>query len=170
MAVNMVRENSSVPAQLRMYGDVVTMKMFRDTVANGGTTVDLETFKVPAKTDGFFVGAAVGYNGSAIRSKIIPAADFSLKTLRRAFGHLYAEHLTREEIESSKPLKGAYIGTWQDDSGNVHVDAVNWTADREQAITWGLERGELAIYDVAANGSLDLAELNAGMIIQQHAA
>jgi hypothetical protein len=156
MAVNMVRENSSIPAQLRTYGDVATRRMHLDTVANGGTTVDLATFKVPAKTDGFFVGAAKGWNGKPIESVKIPASEFSLKTLRRAFGKLYAEHLTREEIESSKPLKGAYIGTWADEDGTVHVDAVNWTADREEAIRWGLERGELAIYDVAANGSLDL--------------
>src|SRR4030095_4716580 len=127
MAVNMVRENSSIPAQLRTYGDVATRRMHLDTVANGGSAVDLATFKVPAKTDGFFVGAAVGHKGTPIRSRIIPAADFSLKTLRFAFGHLYAEHLTREEIKPSKPLKGAYIGTWRDDDGNVHVDAVNWT-------------------------------------------
>ena len=157
MAVNMVRENSSIPAQLRIFGATATHRMFMDTIANGGTTVDLETFKVPAKTDGFFVGAAVGYNGTAIRSRIIPAGTFTLATLRQAFGYLYAEHLTREEIESSKPLKGAYIGTWKDDSGNVHVDAVNWTSDRAEAVRWGVERGELAIYDVAANGSLELS-------------
>lgn len=148
---------TTIPYQLRMSGDMVTKKMFNDTIANGGTTVDLETFKVPAKTDGFFVGAAVGHTGAPIRSRIISADAFSLKTLRQAFGHLYAEHLTREEIESSKPLKGAYIGTWKDDSGNVHVDAVNWTSDRAEAVRWGVERGELAIYDVAANGSLELS-------------
>lgn len=157
MAVNMVRENSSVPAQLRAHAATATMKMFRDTVANGGTTVSLDTFKVPAKTDGYFVGKAKGWNGKPIESVVISAADFSLATLRRAVGFLYAEHLTREELEASKPIRNGFIGTWQDDSGNVHVDAVNWTSDRSEAVRWGLERGELAVYDVASNGSLYLS-------------
>jgi hypothetical protein len=130
--------------------------MFRDTQLNGGTTVDLLNGKVPAKTDGYFVGKAKGWNGKPIDSVVIAAADFSLKTLRRAVGFLYAEHLTREELEASKPIYGGYIGTWKDEDGNVHVDAVNWTADRSEAVRWGLERGEQAVYDVAANGSLYL--------------
>lgn len=156
----MVRENSSVPAQLRTYGDMVTMKMFRDTVANGGTTVDLGTFKVPAKTDGYFVGKATGWNGKPIESVVISGEDFSLKTLRRAFGYLYTEHLTKAEAEGSKPLHGAYIGVWRNEvSGMVYVDAVNWTDSLVQAVKWGIEREELAIYDVAADGSLDLKAL-----------
>jgi len=158
--MSLVRENSSVPAQLRMWGDTSTMKMFRDTQANGGTTVSLEDGKVPGKTDGYFVGKAKGWNGKPIESIVINPEDFSLKSLRRAFGKLYTEHLTRTEAEASKRIVGGYVGVWKDENtGLVWMDAVNWTADRNEAIRWGIERGELAIYDVAANGSLDLKAL-----------
>lgn len=155
--MGMFRENSSVPAQLRTWGDTSTIKMFRDTKLNGGTTIDLVEGKVPGKTDGFFVGKAKGWDGKAIESIVINPEDFTLASLRRAVGRLYADHLTREEIEASKQIDGGYIGVWQDpETGLVWIDAVNWTADRDEAIQWGVERGELAIYDVAANGSLDL--------------
>lgn len=153
--MTMVRENSSVPSQLRTFGDMATLTMFRDTQLNGGTTVDLSTFKVPAKTDGYFVGKATGWDGRPIETVVIPVESFTLRTLRRAFGRMYADHLTRAQVEASKPLTGAYIGTWTD-NGLVYIDAVNWTADRAEAVRWGIERGELAIYDVQANGSLEL--------------
>lgn len=154
----LVRENSSVPSQLRTYGDVATRKMHMDTVKNGGTTVDLATFKVPAKTDGYFVGAATGWNGAAIPSQIIPEDEFTLETLRRAFGHIYADHLTREQIENSTPIENGFIGTWTHE-GLVYVDASNWTADYSQAVQWAVERGEHFIWDVQANGSLELAQI-----------
>ena len=156
----LIRENSSVPSQLRTYGDLVTRKMFHETKLNGGTTVDLSTFKVPAKTDGYFVGSATGWNGDSIETVIIPEDSFTLEALRRAFGKMYADHLTVEQITDTTPLVGAYIGTWTD-AGLVYIDACNWTADYDEAVQWGLERGELAIYDVAANGSLDLAPIRA---------
>lgn len=147
-------ENSSVPSQLRTYGDIATRAMFNQTVLNGGTTVALDTFKVPAKTDGYFVGAATGWDGKDIPAHIIPEERFTLESLRRAFGHLYADHLTREEIENSMPVKDGYIGTWTED-GLVHIDAVSWTPSYSEAVQWAVERGELAIWDVAANGSLE---------------
>jgi len=156
----MIRENSSVPSQLRTYGDVATRAMLRETKLNGGTTVSLETFKVPAKTDGYFVGKATGWNGEPIETVIIPEDAFTLESLRQAFGRMYADHLTREQITDSMPIVGGYMGTWTD-AGLVFIDAVNWTADYSEAVTWGLERGELAIYDVAANGSLDLEPIRA---------
>lgn len=149
-------ENSSVPSQLRTYGDIATRAMFHQTVLNGGTTVSLETFKVPAKTDGYFVGAATGWNGKDIPAHIIREENFTLEALRRAFGHLYADHLTREQIENSMPVVGGYIGTWTE-AGLVHIDAVSWTASYSEAVMWAVQRGELAIWDVNANGSLETA-------------
>lgn len=149
-------ENSSIPARLRTYGDMATRKMFRLTQAEGGTTVSLETFDVPAKVDGFFVGKAKGIRGQVIASRVIPAAEFSLKTLRNAFGEIYGEHHTYATLEAGAVVRDAYIGTWKDEDGSVHVDAVNWTADRSQAVLWGLERDELAIWDVAANAEIRL--------------
>jgi hypothetical protein len=167
MARNMVRENSSVPAALRTYGDVATRAMYMATLANGGTTVDLTTFKVPAKTDGYFVGKATGWDGSQLETVIVPEDTFTLSIMRRTFGKMYADHLTREQIENGhdgSPLRERYIGTWAD-SGLIFIDACNWTADYNEAVQWGLERGELAIYDVAANGSLDLEPIRAGKLV-----
>lgn len=156
----LIRENSSVPAQLRTYGDVATRAMYEDTRRNGGTTVDLNTFKVPAKRDGYFVGGAKNYKGDKLEAIIIPRVSFDLRSLRRAFGFLYAEHLTAEQITDSVPIVGGYIGTWEND-GLVYVDASNWTADYAEAVRWAVERGEHSIYDVQADGSLEVAELMA---------
>lgn len=162
----MIRENSSVPSQLRTYGDVATRAMFRDTKLNGGTTVSLETFKVPAKRDGYFVGKATGWNGQPIETVIIPEDAFTLEALRGAFGKMYADHLTREQITDSMPVTGGYVGTWTD-SGLVFIDACNWTANYDEAVQWGLERGEMAIYDVAADGSLDLEPIRQAAALRE---
>ena len=132
--------------------------MHRDTLLNGGTTVDLASFKVPAKTDGYFVGGAPNYKGDKLEAVIIPESEFTLSSLRRAFGFLYAEHLTAEQITDSTPIQNGYVGTWLHD-GLVHVDASNWTADYSEAVAWAVERGEHSIYDVQANGSLELASI-----------
>lgn len=152
-------ENSSVPSQLRTYGDIATRTMFRETKLNGGTTVDLATFKVPARTDGYFVGAATGWDGKDIPAHIIPEAEFTLERLRRTFGHLYADHLTREEIENSTPVVGGFIGTWTHE-GFVYVDAISWTADYSEALTWARKRGEHSIWDVAGNRALEVSQLS----------
>lgn len=154
----MFRENSSVPSQLRTYGDVTTRKVYMETRKNGGTTVSLETFKVPAKTDGYFIGAATGWNGKDIAAHIIPESEFTLETLRRAFGHLYADHLTREQIESSMPVVGGYLGTWTHD-GLVYVDAISWTADRNEAVTWAVARGEHSIWDVQTDSAIEISSV-----------
>jgi hypothetical protein len=130
--------------------------MYMATRKNGGTTVDLSTFKVPAKTDGYFVGAATGWNGKDIPAHIIPESEFTLERMRRAFGHLYADHLTAEQIENSAPITDGYIGTWTD-NGLVHIDAVSWTPSYSEAVMWAVQRGEDAIWDVNANGSLETA-------------
>lgn len=161
MARQMHRENSSVPAALRMHGERATRQMFMQTIQNGGTTVDLTTFAVPAKTDGYFVGRATDYKGESIESVLIQRDTFTLSSLRRTFGKLYADHLTVEQIEDGhdgEPLRERYIGTWLHDD-IVYIDAVNWTSDYAQALEWAVERGEHSIYDVAANGSLEVHEL-----------
>jgi len=154
--MGMFRENSSVPSQLRTYGDVTTRKVYMETRKNGGTTVSLETFKVPAKTDGYFIGAATGWDGKDIAAHIIPESEFTLERLRRTFGHLYADHLTREQIESSMPVVGGYLGTWTHE-GLVYVDAISWTADYSEAVRLAVKRGEHSIWDVQADGALEVA-------------
>lgn len=160
--MSMHRENSSTPSQLRTWGDMATRTLFHLTKLNGGATVSLETGKVPAKTDGYFVGSAPGFNGSAIDTEILKLSDFRLEGsggLRRTFAKMYADHLTRTQIESSTPVYGGYIGTFVSD-GLVYVDAVTWTETREEAVRIALERNEFAIFDVAANGSLDLETIH----------
>lgn len=167
MARQMHRENSSVPAALRMHGERATRQMFMQTKLNGGTTVDLTTFDVPAKTDGYFVGKAPNYAGEPIESVLITEDTFTLASLRRTFGKLYADHLTREQIEDGHdgtPLKDRYIGTWAHE-GVIYVDAVNWTADYAEAVEWAVARGEHSIYDVAANGALEVMNLRVDTVI-----
>lgn len=157
----MYRENSSVPAQLRTWGDSATRRLFHLTKLNGGATVSLETGKVPAKTHGFFVGSATGWNGEPIQTEVMNLENFRIEGsggLRQTFAKMYADHLTRQQVEDSMPVYGGYIGTWVSD-GLVYVDAVTWCETLEDAVRLGLERNETAIYDVAANGSMNLEPL-----------
>jgi hypothetical protein len=155
------RENSSVPSQLRTWGDSAARLLFRETRLRGGSTVSLETGKVPAKTNGFFVGSAPGADGQKIETVIIPESAFKLDGeggMKWWLAKLYSDHLTPQQVRESAPVFGGYLGTWVD-SGLVYIDAVTWCEDRNEAIRLGLERNELAIYDVSANGSLDLEPL-----------
>jgi hypothetical protein len=157
----MHRENSSVPSQLRTWGDSATRRLFHLTKLNGGSTVSLETGKAPAKTDGYFVGSAPGWDGKRIETVIIPVSDFRLEGvggLRQTFAKMYADHLAAVQISESVPVYGGYIGTFVSD-GLVYVDAVTWCESRAEAVRLGMERGEMAIFDIAANGSLMLESL-----------
>lgn len=159
--MGMFRENSSVPSQLRTWGDSAARMLYRETKMRGGSTVSLETGKVPAKTDGYFVGSAPDANGNKIETVIIPESDFKFDGeggMRWWLAKLYSDHLTPQQVRDSQTIHGGYIGTWVD-AGLVYIDAVTWCETREEAVRLGLERGELAIYDVAANGSLDLEPL-----------
>jgi hypothetical protein len=156
--MGMYRENSSVPSQLRTWGDSAARLLFRETKLRGGSTVSLETGKVPAKTDGFFVGSAPDASGQKIETVIIPEDGFKLDGeggMKWWLARLYSDHLTPQQVRDSQTVHGGYIGTWVD-AGLVYIDAVTWCETREEAVRLGLERGEFAIYDVAANGSLDL--------------
>jgi hypothetical protein len=155
--MGMFRENSSVPSQLRTYGDAAARQMYRNVMQHGGTTVDLATFKVPAKTDGYFVGGASGWNGERIPSVTLAESDLTFEQLRFWFAHMYAEHLTRQQIEDSTPIVGGYVGVWIDE-GTVWFDASTWCETLEEAIELGAERGEIAVYSVAENGSLYVAD------------
>lgn len=154
--MGMFRENSSVPAQLRTHGDATARQMFRAVKQHGGTTVDINTFKVPAKTDGYFVGGANGWNGERIPEIVIEESEFTFERLRFWFAHMYAEHLTRKQIEESTPAHG-YVGVWVED-GKVYFDASDWFETLEDAMTAAQQRGELAVYGVAENGSLYTAD------------
>lgn len=157
----LVRENSSVPSQLRTWGDSAARRLFSQTKLYGGSTVSLETGKVPGKTDGYFIGSAPGWDGQAIQTVIIPESDFRLEGkggMAWTLAEMYVNHLTSQQVTDSTPAFGGYVGTWVSD-GLVYVDAVTWTETREEAVRLGLERGEMAIYDVAANGSLDLESI-----------
>lgn len=156
--MGMYRENSSVPSQLRTWGDSAARMLYRETKMRGGSTVSLESGKVPGKTDGFFVGSAPDFEGKTIETVIIPESDFKLdgeRGMKWWLAQLYTRHLTAQQVTDSTPVFGGYIGTWVD-AGLVYIDAVTWCETREEAVSLGLERGEFAIYDVAANGSLDL--------------
>lgn len=50
-----------------------------------------------------------------------------------------------------------FIGWWVDSTtGLTHLDWVNWLGDRENAEYLGRKRGEIAIFDVAANAEIRL--------------
>lgn len=54
--------------------------------------------------------------------------------------------IANELIELSD--KHSLIGTWLHD-GEIHIDVVEIIEDRDEALTLGKERGEIAIWDIA---------------------
>lgn len=148
------REPSSVPPMLREHGAAARTKLYRDTLANGGSTVELATLKVPGKTNGYFVGGAVDYKGVRIPEVTFTREEFTQHKLGYLMGQMYVNRLTTEEYRLGIKPKG-FMGTWMNE-GVIYVDAVDWFETLEEAVRVGTERGELAIYDVAADGSLDL--------------
>lgn len=155
------REPSSVPPVLRERGETAASKLYRETLVNGGSTVELATMKVPGKTTGYFVGGSPDYKGDRIETVEIPEHAFRMgadKMSRLGFyiAQTYINRLTAEEYENNV-LPSGYLGTWMHE-GIVYVDAVDWTDSLSEAVALGLARGETAVYDVAANGSLMLEE------------
>lgn len=155
MGLGLSRENSSVPAILRAKGNYVADSMFAALKRVGGATVELSTLTSPAKTDGYFVGGATGWNDRQIKTQTFASHTFTNRTMRRMLGFMYTEHLTLEEVENGVKPEQCYMGVWLDpETATVHVDAVTWIADRDAAVALGRRRGELAVYDVEADGSL----------------
>lgn len=155
------REPSSVPPVLRERGESAARKLYRETLAHGGSTVELATMTVPGKTNGYFVGGSTDYKGDRIATVEIPEHAFRMAATKadRLGWHIaqtYINLLTTAEYEAGV-LPIGYLGTWLHE-GVVYVDAVDWVETLEEAVQLGLSRGEVAVYDVAADGSLMLAE------------
>lgn len=148
------REPSSIHPILREHGAAARSKMYRDTLALGGTTLELATLKVPGKTHGYFVGGAVDYRGERIPEVRFTRQDFTVHKLGFLLGRMYADRLTvAEYLKGKKPV--GYMGTWLHE-GIIHVDSVDWFETLPEAVGAAMERGERAIYDVSANGAIDM--------------
>lgn len=157
------REPSSVPPILRELGGAARTKLYRETLTKGGSTVELKTLKVPGKTNGYFVGGAMDYAGVRIPETTFTREEFSQHKLGYLLGQMYMNRLTTEQYKLGVKPEG-FMGTWMSD-GIIYVDAVDWFETLDEAVRVGMARGEQAIYDVAADGSLDLVQSAVGAVL-----
>ncbi len=104
------------------------------TIANGGATVDALTGA--ALTEGVAV-AVKGYEYVADVETLIPSLVAYLGT-------------------NADVLAGRCLGTWVHD-GKVYLDVAEVVSTREEALTLGRERGEIAVYDLAASEEVEVA-------------
>jgi len=107
------------------------MDALADTLANGGGTYRIGYLSRDRVTlaNGYVVGIAQGT--SAIVQIDAPTA--LLDGVMVAIEHAY----------------GSLVGTWIDwTTHTIHVDPVQWVADREDAIRLGRQNAQLAIWDV----------------------
>jgi hypothetical protein len=82
--------------------------------------------------------------GGIVPSLVIEPSAITIEAVER----------TEEWIERNRSAR--YYGSWND-AGTIHIDAVDIIEDREEAIRLAEERGELAIYDLAADEEVRVA-------------
>lgn len=110
----------------------------------GGTTVNPATGESP--TSGFMVA-------DPVFSKQVPKGQFSRETMKTYLRDNY--HALRRA--------NSYLGTWLDpDTGITWLDVAarydgdDYAAEYEKAVRMGLDRGELAIFDLRTGTTIDL--------------
>lgn len=107
------------------------------TETNGGTTLHLMSGEYDRYTDGYYVGGLV--KGETFPLAGSYAADYTIAAIN---------------IISRIPVGAGetHIGSWLDrETGTVWIDASEHYADRTEALRVAVDRGELAIWDIAAN-------------------
>lgn len=109
----------------------------------GGTFYPWGTLADVKHTGGFLVGG------------IVPSLVFAWgeedKTIRQ---HIKAFIKANRRTFASNALY--FLGTWVDEDARCHLDVSEQVYSKYQAIVLGLSRGELAIWDVAADREIDL--------------
>lgn len=99
---------------------------YRDTYAPPGGTVALNGLPLP--TAGYFVGGAS-------EELVYPS---------------FVEFNGREAARFVQSATAPYVGWWVDEeTGKIHIDAVDWFQEESAAVAVGRVRGEIAIWDVA---------------------
>ncbi|HMD81948.1 MAG TPA: hypothetical protein VKE92_11600, partial [Anaerolineales bacterium] len=100
-----------------------------DIIANGGGTFYPDLTPVEYE-DGYWVSLA-GHNWT------IPVDEFDDRAI-----HNYLDHISLGPDE--------YFGAWVD-GPQVHLDVTKWIPDETEALVFGYENGQQAIWDIAKN-------------------
>lgn len=102
-------------------------KIYAETMTNGGYSVNILNNQVPES--GFMVS--------------LPESELKVSVER------FNPQILRNYINSTNELNNPkmYLGTWIENN-NVYVDTSENILNKEEAIRKGIERGQLAIYDV----------------------
>lgn len=135
----MQNENSGISPKLRTYGAIRGVTLARETHANGGVTLDLSspTMAIADHTYGYYVAGLHKPVTFALKGS-------DTRNYQRALGVAYA---------ATQGL--GLMGTWEH-AGMVYAEASEWHADYETAMLIAKERGQLAIWDVAAKQDITL--------------
>lgn len=102
-------------------------KIYAETMANGGFSINILNNEEPK--EGFMVS--------------LPNKELKVSIER------FNPQILRNYINSTNELNNPkmYLGTWIENN-NVYVDTSENIINKEEAIRKGIERGQLAIYDV----------------------
>lgn len=112
--------------------------IYNATIDNGGATYSLST-GAPVST-----GYAVG-NGSSPLATTLPARDLTRGDLEQF-------------VEQCKAVGLDVVGTWVN-RGTVYLEPTTIVQDYEGAVTLGIMRGEMAIYDMGTGREIDLSHV-----------
>lgn len=137
MSVDTMRnENSGVSPKLRTYAAIRAITLHKFTYTGTGGTLDLssDTIAPADKTTGYWVAGTT-------QAHIIPLPS-DVRPFQRALASVYTA------------LQGTgYCGVWVS-GGNAYVEGSQWVLDRHVATVIGRSRGQVAIFDIAANKNI----------------
>lgn len=111
----------------------ITLRDSGGTFTNTGLPIRL--------SDGYMVGG------------VVPTRKLTLARESTATIEAELEHFARENLAADS--EGLYLGTWVD-LGALYIDVSEWVTDYAEAMELAATRGELAIWDNAAQAAIEL--------------
>lgn len=134
----MASENSGISPKLRTYGQLRGWTLQKNTIANGGATLDLSspTMDIAKHESGYYVGGFGKVHSFPVISDVRP--------YQRAIGAAYA---------SSNGL--GLVGTWVH-AGRVYAQRTEHYSrgNRSAAMAVARSLGQMEIFDIDANKSI----------------
>lgn len=110
--------------------------LLADLADHGGGTYEAGTYLPFTPRDGYAVAFIGGVK--------VSSRGCTLAVLERWLKAVATEH------------EASFVGTWLD-GDMVYVDAVRYIRSRDEAIAFGIEQHQLAIWDFAAGAAIKLA-------------
>lgn len=110
----------------------LTKELYNEILKNGGLTLNKDFEKIDKK-DGFMV---------------------SIEGFERKLKHFTYEDVKAVVNEYKDLLKGClYLGFWIDE-GNLYIDISKWFRDKSEALKFGKQNKQIAIYNIKTSESI----------------